>query len=831
MDYPCGDFDLAMCLYTDGEEVLGACCDDEVGVCREDVPAGECTGRFLVGQSCAEFDPPCEAPTGACCHADGTCTYETLVDCEGVPGDRGDLNCDGYKNFDDIEPFVLALVDQDQYEDQYPDCEWVSADCNVDGSVNFDDISAFVTALTASSDSQWLGASTGCAWCPPQPIALPAELPYVEYESFTCNRGNDFDDTALGLLDSGEDVLYELVVSEPVSVEIVTDPAYDSPTPNLLLTASYPPGYDYLALSTVGGSLSCQHLDPGTYYLLVDTWGVDNCIEDFDLFINACTPPVGQCCYGEPVECVEVMEHECVALGGVWDADLDCSTPCFVEGDDCASAIEISAPTSLNLNSPYYGADGPAAPCDKYGAGHLMQKDVWLRWTPPDDGLATVTVESTSVEFDPVLVVRSGCGDADVLLCSDQVAGVGVQEFVQFPFTANTTYYFQIGEAGPHPSGEPAELLFDIDASYGEGACCFADGSCRELRGDDCVALGGSYLGDWVECGPESCPEPELGDSCGSVASLTITADVLPLTVVGSTVGRNNDYDDTCLGGYDSGRDVVYRLTVPAPIVVNITLDPGSVDEEPGTPFTAFALSKTCPPTDCIVTARNAEGVPYGVEYVVLREGTYYLMVDKWLLPDEIPEFELVIELADDDTGACCVGEECVGTMTLAECMAVEGRWNRGEVCSPGEFCYEDYGDTCERPHEFGFYGDGFSESGSTYDHSNTYVGQTCLGIADGGRDMVYKLIMPEPETRLVELSLSTDSEGWGHMWAVLSDSCPPVEESCLARVPTNGASAPLELAPGEYYVLIDMWPVRTYGDDWLDGAWFEVTIRALDGL
>ena len=57
---------------------------------------------------------------------------------------RGDLNCDGVVNFDDIDPFVLALGGEAGYSAAYPACHWMNADCNQDGTVNFDDIDAFV---------------------------------------------------------------------------------------------------------------------------------------------------------------------------------------------------------------------------------------------------------------------------------------------------------------------------------------------------------------------------------------------------------------------------------------------------------------------------------------------------------------------------------------------------------------------------------------------------------------------------------------------------------------------------------------------------------------
>jgi hypothetical protein len=60
----------------------------------------------------------------------------------------GDLNCDGVVNFDDINPFVLALSDPAGYAAAYPDCRLLNGDCDGDGDVDFDDINGFVALLS-----------------------------------------------------------------------------------------------------------------------------------------------------------------------------------------------------------------------------------------------------------------------------------------------------------------------------------------------------------------------------------------------------------------------------------------------------------------------------------------------------------------------------------------------------------------------------------------------------------------------------------------------------------------------------------------------------------
>jgi hypothetical protein len=75
--------------------------------------------------------------------SDGTWAEATLV-----YRVRGDMNCDGVVDFDDINPFVLAISSHAQYQQAYPDCDWYNADCNGDGYIDFGDINPFVAILS-----------------------------------------------------------------------------------------------------------------------------------------------------------------------------------------------------------------------------------------------------------------------------------------------------------------------------------------------------------------------------------------------------------------------------------------------------------------------------------------------------------------------------------------------------------------------------------------------------------------------------------------------------------------------------------------------------------
>jgi hypothetical protein len=65
-----------------------------------------------------------------------------------VPRPTGDANCDRSVDLDDIDAFVLALVDPAGFAERYPGCDPLNGDTDFSGTVDFDDIDRFVELLT-----------------------------------------------------------------------------------------------------------------------------------------------------------------------------------------------------------------------------------------------------------------------------------------------------------------------------------------------------------------------------------------------------------------------------------------------------------------------------------------------------------------------------------------------------------------------------------------------------------------------------------------------------------------------------------------------------------
>jgi len=64
-------------------------------------------------------------------------------------GLKGDMNCDGVIDTEDVEPFVMALVDPAAYQAAYPACQILRGDMDSNGGVDGADIAGFLEVLLA----------------------------------------------------------------------------------------------------------------------------------------------------------------------------------------------------------------------------------------------------------------------------------------------------------------------------------------------------------------------------------------------------------------------------------------------------------------------------------------------------------------------------------------------------------------------------------------------------------------------------------------------------------------------------------------------------------
>jgi hypothetical protein len=236
-------------------------------------------------------------------------------------------------------------------------------------------------------------------WCL-DPIKVdPLTVPWDDLNQTTCGRGHDYDGvTCLGYYDTGEDIIYEITVSSEVLIDITLDPKSTTYT-GFALGTDCPPT-NCLAMSTNYSAsphgVSCVSLDPGVYYLMVDTWTSPDCISDFDLHITAAE---------------------------------DCEN-----NDFCAYATPIGEVTDMPFTTVGASFDGPG--------GCMTSPNIWFCYTAGETGTATVSLCGSS--YDTKLAAYDGCECwGPQIACNDDYCGL--QSQIEIPVTAGNQYLIEVG--------------------------------------------------------------------------------------------------------------------------------------------------------------------------------------------------------------------------------------------------------------------------------------------------------------------------------------------------------------------------------------------------
>ncbi|UCD94738.1 MAG: dockerin type I repeat-containing protein [Candidatus Zixiibacteriota bacterium] len=202
-----------------------------------------------------------------------------------------------------------------------------------------------------------------CAW--PIDVKLPGDMPYSDLNQYTCGRGNHYDATCLGSYDGGEDIIYWLDVSEACDVDIMLDPKGTTYT-GILIDNVCPAGDPCIAFHKNSGSdphgITGLHLEPGSYYVMVDTWPSPDCIPDFDLTITAAD-------LGDPGDnCLNPLSVKLPDDYGVVFTDSTCGrgnnadATClysYDNGEDIFYLIDVSTAIDVDITLDPKGTDHP----------------------------------------------------------------------------------------------------------------------------------------------------------------------------------------------------------------------------------------------------------------------------------------------------------------------------------------------------------------------------------------------------------------------------------------------------------------------------------------
>ncbi len=117
----------------------------------------------------------------------------------------------------------------------------------------------------------------------------------------TCGYNNDYSESCLGPYDNGEDYVIRLEVTSFTFLSIGLDP-HGTGWTGIAIDDNCPPDGSCLAMST--NSSGTTHytptipVEPGIYYIIVDTWPTPQCIPEFDVTVNEVfVDPWGVDCY------------------------------------------------------------------------------------------------------------------------------------------------------------------------------------------------------------------------------------------------------------------------------------------------------------------------------------------------------------------------------------------------------------------------------------------------------------------------------------------------------------------------------------------------------
>ena len=645
-------------------------------------------------------------------------------------------------------------------------------------------------------------------------VTLPDDLAKGAWftSDTTCGRVNDYTETCLGSYDGGEDIIYEITVTVAGDYTFFVVPA--GTWTGVALANDCPPT-DCIIASTVssGNHEFCVPLAVGTYYLMIDTWPTPDCTA-FDLTITDDPCARGACCFPDGSCQPDMTPDECDAAGGnYWGDDTVCDpNPCPqpLENESCATAEVIpSVPVTIYFDNDNATADDPQGSCHYPGPPALMMNDAWYCYTPAEDCYLVMDVDPDyGAGYDAVMAAYMGpdCGNLTEIYCADDPEPY----HFEVAATAGTTYWFQIGDYGTTEGGGLTELVLDCQPGAPEGACCMPDGTCiPDQTAEECDVLGGEYWGNDTVCDPNPCPVTNPGDVCSNPLVVTLPDDLVRAswTTSDTTCGRVDDYEDTCLGYYDGGEDIIYEVIVTAAGDYTFTVNPGTFT------YTGMGLGAECPPMTCIGLSTSSSAAPHGF-CVTLDVGTYYLMLDSWPLP-ECYAFDLTItddpcpEPPENDE---CANAEAIGDVTdyAFDTTLASGSGGSPVIYNDIWYCYTA---SCTGLAHVDLCGTTFDTKLRVYDTCSCDPFGTELAYNDdscGLQSMVEFMVVEGNEYLIQAGGYGSTSNGAGDITIYCSDSgacCVPDARGCVNDL----TEAECDALGGTYY----------YGEDCDDPCFY----------
>jgi len=290
-------------------------------------------------------------------------------------------------------------------------------------------------------------------------------------------------------------------------------------------------------------------------------------------------------------------------------------------GETCATALGIGAlpytdtgNTSDNVNDYDPGVlttPNPPFNCPYSGS---TSPDVLYVYSPTSNICVDINLCYTETLYDTKLYVyQDNCGvTGSIVACNDDACPGYVSQIMGLNLLGGHNYYIVVD-------------------GYGYSA--------------------GAYKITVSQCGG-----PQPGQTCANPVNVTLPPATWPYTNTNTTCGMVNDYSGstTCLGIYDGGEDIIYKLTVTQAVTVILSLTSNSS-------YVGMCIDNSCPPDLTCLGLCTTYGSGCTINNVALAVGTYYIMIDTWPSPTCIPQFTLTI----DQSGGPQPGDECANAIVI----------------------------------------------------------------------------------------------------------------------------------------------------------------------
>jgi hypothetical protein len=630
------------------------------------------------------------------------------------------------------------------------------------------------------------------------------------------------------------DVPYVFTPAETATYTVTLNADFDSVlyvTTDCNNTANSCMGANDLVGAGVEESLTLEMTEGVPYYIVVDGYSNTNNLNGpYTLSLGGpCTPNCGEgsCDDGCGGVCPCAEGFSCNQLNGLCEVG--------VGGDTCDQAsVIVDLPfAALGDTSGAYGDAYSVASftCEglSLGAGY-GSKDAVFRFTPKSNTTYAFTLKP-SPDFDAALYLVGDCDSLSATCVGGADAkGPGGAETLTLALNEGVTYYAIVDGAGPSIGGTFAlGVDFDCKPTCEAGTCaddgcggvcpCAEGQTCNEgiccipeCDGSTCVADG---CGGVCACAPgttcveesEQCISAEPGDQCAN--PLTIDAESLPASILGTTTGFLNDYSyaaNTCQGessGWGAGsNDVAYSLTPEVSGVYEVSLVTfADFDATLYIVSDCTDIDETCLAGD----EEIAQGVGEKVEDIFLAlEGgtTYFIIVDGYANESNVSgNFQLDVSAPCQPTctaGLCGGPDGCGSTCGCTEGKLCHPETNACVSSMGGDFCAEA---TSVPPLS--------AAAGDTNLATDAYgvMPGSCPGFdGDGGFGSADQAYLMTPSVTGV-YPITLESEFDGMLYAV--KNCSDVDNTCLAGVDdvSEGDTETLFLtasANQEYYIIVD---------------------------